>query len=68
MLNKRGGVEADLTVSRLEPGAANLPLAPQSDGQQRFYLHRSWPPEGAEVLGFQHIVTKAEMLSLVFQI
>ncbi|TMS08127.1 Sarcosine dehydrogenase, mitochondrial [Larimichthys crocea] len=28
MLNKRGGAEADLTVSRLETGAANLPLAP----------------------------------------
>lgn len=41
MLNKRGGVEADLTVSRLEAGAANLPLAPQSDGQQHLYLHHS---------------------------
>lgn len=41
MLNKHGGVEADLTVSRLEPGVANLPLAPQSDGQQHFYLHHS---------------------------
>lgn len=37
MLNKRGGVEADLTVSRLEPGAANLPLAPQSNGDA-YYL------------------------------
>lgn len=35
MLNKMGGVEADLTVSRLEPGAANLPLAPQADGEKR---------------------------------
>lgn len=32
MLNKRGGAEADLTVSRLEPGASNLPLAPESNG------------------------------------
>ncbi|KAK5878785.1 hypothetical protein CesoFtcFv8_024163 [Champsocephalus esox] len=31
MLNKGGGTEADLTVSRLEPGAANMPLAPQSN-------------------------------------
>ncbi|KAM4719186.1 sarcosine dehydrogenase, mitochondrial isoform 2-T2 [Anableps anableps] len=37
MLNKRGGAEADLTVSRLEPGAANLPLAPESDGDA-YYL------------------------------
>uniref|UniRef100_A0A665WW32 Sarcosine dehydrogenase n=1 Tax=Echeneis naucrates TaxID=173247 RepID=A0A665WW32_ECHNA len=37
MLNKRGGVEADLTVSRLEPGAANLPLAPESNGDV-YYL------------------------------
>uniref|UniRef100_A0A3P8QV96 Sarcosine dehydrogenase, mitochondrial n=1 Tax=Astatotilapia calliptera TaxID=8154 RepID=A0A3P8QV96_ASTCA len=29
MLNKRGRSEADLTVSRLEPGVANLPLAPE---------------------------------------
>lgn len=42
MLNKRGGAEADLTVSRLEPGAANLPLAPPSDGQRRFYLQFSF--------------------------
>lgn len=35
MLNKRGGAEADLTVSRLEPGAANLPLAPQSNGEKQ---------------------------------
>lgn len=41
MLNKRGGVEADLTVSRLEPGPAHLPLAPQSDGEER---PRSSPP------------------------
>ncbi len=33
MLNKRGGAEADLTVSRLESGAANLPLAPESNGE-----------------------------------
>ncbi|XP_032425320.1 sarcosine dehydrogenase, mitochondrial isoform X2 [Xiphophorus hellerii] len=37
MLNKRGGAEADLTVSRLEPGAAKLPLAPRSDGDA-YYL------------------------------
>uniref|UniRef100_A0AAQ5Y9K5 Sarcosine dehydrogenase, mitochondrial n=1 Tax=Amphiprion ocellaris TaxID=80972 RepID=A0AAQ5Y9K5_AMPOC len=37
MLNKRGGAEADLTVSRLEAGAANLPLAPQSNGDA-YYL------------------------------
>uniref|UniRef100_A0A8C6U9E9 Sarcosine dehydrogenase n=1 Tax=Neogobius melanostomus TaxID=47308 RepID=A0A8C6U9E9_9GOBI len=37
MLNKRGGSEADLTVSRLEPGAANLPLSPESDGDT-YYL------------------------------
>ncbi|XP_075870040.1 sarcosine dehydrogenase, mitochondrial [Nelusetta ayraudi] len=37
MLNKRGGVEADLTVSRLEAGPAHLPLAPQSDGDA-YYL------------------------------
>nr|XP_019937304.1 PREDICTED: sarcosine dehydrogenase, mitochondrial [Paralichthys olivaceus] len=34
MLNKRGGAEADLTVSRLEPGAAMLPLAPESNGEK----------------------------------
>lgn len=34
MLNKRGGSEADLTVSRLEPGVANLPLAPESSGEK----------------------------------
>ncbi|XP_037547965.1 sarcosine dehydrogenase, mitochondrial [Nematolebias whitei] len=37
MLNKRGGAEADLTVSRLEPCAANLPLAPESNGDA-YYL------------------------------
>uniref|UniRef100_A0A7N6FBQ7 Sarcosine dehydrogenase n=1 Tax=Anabas testudineus TaxID=64144 RepID=A0A7N6FBQ7_ANATE len=37
MLNKRGGTESDLTVSRLEPGAANLPLAPESNGDA-YYL------------------------------
>ncbi|KAG7498175.1 sarcosine dehydrogenase, mitochondrial [Solea senegalensis] len=37
MLNKRGGAEADLTVSRLEPGASNLPLAPKSNGDT-YYL------------------------------
>lgn len=37
MLNKRGGAEADLTVSRLEPGAASLPLAPESNGDA-YYL------------------------------
>lgn len=35
MLNKRGGAEADLTVSRLETGAANLPLAPESNGEKQ---------------------------------
>ncbi|XP_061913144.1 sarcosine dehydrogenase, mitochondrial [Entelurus aequoreus] len=37
MLNKGGGTEADLTVSRLEAGDANLPLAPQSTGDA-YYL------------------------------
>uniref|UniRef100_A0A8C7JAL2 Sarcosine dehydrogenase, mitochondrial n=1 Tax=Oncorhynchus kisutch TaxID=8019 RepID=A0A8C7JAL2_ONCKI len=37
MLNKRGGSEADLTVSRLEAGAANLPLAPEGNGDA-YYL------------------------------
>uniref|UniRef100_A0A672J326 Sarcosine dehydrogenase n=1 Tax=Salarias fasciatus TaxID=181472 RepID=A0A672J326_SALFA len=37
MLNKRGGAEADLTVSRLEPGSSNLPLAPESNGDA-YYL------------------------------
>ncbi|XP_077354216.1 sarcosine dehydrogenase, mitochondrial [Festucalex cinctus] len=37
MLNSRGGTEADLTVSRLQPGAANLPLAPESNGDA-YYL------------------------------
>uniref|UniRef100_A0A8C5FI04 Sarcosine dehydrogenase n=1 Tax=Gadus morhua TaxID=8049 RepID=A0A8C5FI04_GADMO len=37
MLNKSGGTEADMTVSRLEPGAANLPLAPESNGDT-YYL------------------------------
>ncbi|CDQ94515.1 unnamed protein product [Oncorhynchus mykiss] len=37
MLNKRGGSEADLTVSRLEAGAANLPLAPEANGDA-YYL------------------------------
>uniref|UniRef100_UPI0037E963FE sarcosine dehydrogenase, mitochondrial n=1 Tax=Semicossyphus pulcher TaxID=241346 RepID=UPI0037E963FE len=37
MLNKKGGAEADLTVSRLEPGAANMPLAPESNGDA-YYL------------------------------
>ncbi|XP_004538353.1 sarcosine dehydrogenase, mitochondrial [Maylandia zebra] len=37
MLNKRGRSEADLTVSRLEPGVANLPLAPESSGDA-YYL------------------------------
>ncbi|XP_072227952.1 sarcosine dehydrogenase, mitochondrial [Leuresthes tenuis] len=37
MLNKRGGAEADLTVSRLESGAAGLPLAPESNGDA-YYL------------------------------
>jgi hypothetical protein len=34
MLNKRGGSEADLTVSRLEAGTANLPLAPEANGKE----------------------------------
>ncbi|XP_012689588.1 sarcosine dehydrogenase, mitochondrial [Clupea harengus] len=37
MLNKKGGSEADLTVSRLEPGSAHLPLAPESNGDA-YYL------------------------------
>ncbi|XP_077593786.1 sarcosine dehydrogenase, mitochondrial [Stigmatopora nigra] len=37
MLNNNGGTEADLTVSRLEPGSAVLPLAPESDGDA-YYL------------------------------
>lgn len=37
MLNKRGGTEADLTVSRLEPGTAALPLAPHTQGDS-YYL------------------------------
>ncbi|XP_034048171.1 sarcosine dehydrogenase, mitochondrial isoform X2 [Thalassophryne amazonica] len=37
MLNKNGGAEADLTVSRLESGPANLPLAPESNGDA-YYL------------------------------
>ncbi|KAK7126088.1 hypothetical protein R3I93_021462 [Phoxinus phoxinus] len=37
MLNKRGGVESDLTVSRLEPSPAHLPLTPQSNGDA-YYL------------------------------
>uniref|UniRef100_A0A4W5MLA7 Sarcosine dehydrogenase n=1 Tax=Hucho hucho TaxID=62062 RepID=A0A4W5MLA7_9TELE len=37
MLNKRGGSEADLTVSRLEAGTANLPLAPEANGDA-YYL------------------------------
>ncbi|KAK5878786.1 hypothetical protein CesoFtcFv8_024163 [Champsocephalus esox] len=38
MLNKGGGTEADLTVSRLEPGAANMPLAPQSNDSKQGHL------------------------------
>ncbi|XP_010875658.2 sarcosine dehydrogenase, mitochondrial [Esox lucius] len=37
MLNQRGGSEADLTVSRLEAGASNLPLTPESNGDA-YYL------------------------------
>uniref|UniRef100_A0A8C2IC03 Sarcosine dehydrogenase, mitochondrial n=1 Tax=Cyprinus carpio TaxID=7962 RepID=A0A8C2IC03_CYPCA len=37
MLNKRGGVESDLTVSRLEPSPAHLPLTPESNGEA-YYL------------------------------
>lgn len=42
MLNERGGVESDLTVSRLEPSPAHLPLTPESNGKQhmRFILFR----------------------------
>lgn len=47
MLNKRGGAEADLTVSRLEPGAAKLPLAPESNGMNQ-----------TVILGFIATVTK----------
>uniref|UniRef100_A0AAR2IXA3 Sarcosine dehydrogenase n=1 Tax=Pygocentrus nattereri TaxID=42514 RepID=A0AAR2IXA3_PYGNA len=32
MLNEKGGTESDLTVSRLEPGPAHLPLTPESNG------------------------------------
>uniref|UniRef100_A0A673HZ30 Sarcosine dehydrogenase, mitochondrial-like n=1 Tax=Sinocyclocheilus rhinocerous TaxID=307959 RepID=A0A673HZ30_9TELE len=34
MLNKRGGVESDLTVSRLEPSPAHHPLTPESNGKR----------------------------------
>lgn len=37
MLNQRGGVESDLTVSRLEPSPAHLPLTPESNGDA-YYL------------------------------
>ncbi|CAB1318141.1 unnamed protein product, partial [Coregonus sp. 'balchen'] len=37
MLNKRGGSEADLTVSRLEAGTSKLPLTPESNGDA-YYL------------------------------
>ncbi|XP_062333525.1 sarcosine dehydrogenase, mitochondrial [Osmerus eperlanus] len=37
MLNSRGGSEADLTVSRLDPGTATLPLAPRTEGDS-YYL------------------------------
>uniref|UniRef100_W5KGU2 Sarcosine dehydrogenase, mitochondrial n=1 Tax=Astyanax mexicanus TaxID=7994 RepID=W5KGU2_ASTMX len=37
MLNKKGGAESDLTVSRLEPGPAHLPLTPESNGDV-YYL------------------------------
>lgn len=37
MLNQRGGAEADLTVSRLEPGTTTLPLAPPTEGDS-YYL------------------------------
>ncbi|XP_043106264.1 sarcosine dehydrogenase, mitochondrial [Puntigrus tetrazona] len=37
MLNKRGGVESDLTVSRLESSPAHLPLTPESNGEA-YYL------------------------------
>uniref|UniRef100_A0AAY4AB01 Sarcosine dehydrogenase n=1 Tax=Denticeps clupeoides TaxID=299321 RepID=A0AAY4AB01_9TELE len=37
MLNKNGGAESDLTVSRLEPGLTRLPLAPEFNGDS-YYL------------------------------
>lgn len=33
MLNRRGGVESDLTVSRISPGAPGSPLAPAFEGK-----------------------------------
>lgn len=33
MLNKRGGVESDLTVSRISPGDPASPLAPAFEGK-----------------------------------
>lgn len=33
MLNKRGGVESDLTVSRISPGDPSSPLAPAFQGK-----------------------------------
>lgn len=33
MLNQRGGVESDLTVSRISPGAPASPLAPTFEGK-----------------------------------
>lgn len=35
MLNKRGGVESDLTVSRISPGEPGSPLAPAFQGMQQ---------------------------------
>ncbi|KAG9354175.1 hypothetical protein JZ751_012299 [Albula glossodonta] len=37
MLNKRGGAESDLTVSRIEPGSTHSPLAPKFEGDG-YYL------------------------------
>ncbi|XP_066569219.1 sarcosine dehydrogenase, mitochondrial [Amia ocellicauda] len=37
MLNKRGGTESDLTVSRIEPGPSGSPLAPAFQGDA-YYL------------------------------
>ncbi|XP_076875195.1 sarcosine dehydrogenase, mitochondrial [Brachyhypopomus gauderio] len=36
MLNKRGGTESDLTVSRLQPGPTSLPLTPESNGEMYY--------------------------------
>ncbi|OXB69053.1 hypothetical protein ASZ78_009529 [Callipepla squamata] len=47
MLNKRGGVESDLTVSRISPGDPGSPLAPAFQGYEHTApisnMHRSSP-------------------------